>query len=62
MIASTIAGACLLGYAWKMGVEEPYVMDGGWRGKIRIVPEPPIGKYRLQTLQEAIHLITLVVV
>ena len=28
-----------------IGVEEPYVMEGGFRGSIRIVPEMPVGKY-----------------
>jgi len=28
-----------------VGVEEPYVMEGGFRGSIRIVPELPVGRY-----------------
>jgi hypothetical protein len=28
------------------GVEEPHRMDGGWRGMIDLVPEPPVGAHR----------------
>ncbi|MDI3289071.1 hypothetical protein [Polyangium sp. 15x6] len=28
-----------------VGVEEPYVMEGGFRGSIRIVPELPVGRH-----------------
>lgn len=28
-----------------VGVEQPYVMEGGFRGSIRIVPELPVGRY-----------------
>jgi hypothetical protein len=30
------------------GVERPQRMDGGWRGEIDLVPEPPIGPHRRQ--------------
>lgn len=37
------------------GVEREYVMDGGWRGSIKIVPERPIGPHRrhLEWIAEA---------
>ncbi len=28
------------------GVEKPHMMDGGWRGMLKLVPEPPIGRHR----------------
>ncbi len=28
------------------GVEHAYTMDGGWRGKLKLVPEPPVGRHR----------------
>ncbi len=33
-------------YGWSVGVEEPYLMNGGWRGKIQIVPQWPKGRHR----------------
>ncbi|MBN1960299.1 MAG: hypothetical protein JW841_05085 [Deltaproteobacteria bacterium] len=30
---------------WVTSVESAYMMDGGWRGNIRIVPQLPVGKY-----------------
>lgn len=29
-----------------VGVEARHTMDGGWRGKIELVPEPPLGRHR----------------
>jgi len=28
------------------GIEEPHMMDGGWRGMLKLVPEPPVGRHR----------------
>ena len=44
--ASKLAAALFERAGWMAGVERPYVMDGGWRGKIRIVPELPVGAHR----------------
>jgi hypothetical protein len=35
------------------GVEEPYWMDGGFRGRIQIVPERPVGEHRVQLARVA---------
>jgi len=44
--AATVARELYDASGWVAGVEGEHIMDGGWRGRIRIVPEPPKGKYR----------------
>ncbi|HEV8321117.1 MAG TPA: hypothetical protein VG389_05840, partial [Myxococcota bacterium] len=44
--AAAAAVALYAAAGWVAGVERAHVMEGGWRGKVTIVPEPPALKYR----------------